>query len=191
MSINPKLEEILKRHKVGLFEFDFVRDGEYFLNTDEPISAECQRELLDGINAMSGRECTVKFGLIPKSAQPLLPGMPPQSVAHPAHYNAGKIEVIEAIEDWKLSYHRGNAVKYIARAGRKNPDKEIEDLQKSIWYLQREVENLTAAKEGREPMRPNDMNPRNAGHVAHSTGRTGDVRDCLINDCGLDRGRAE
>ena len=78
------------------------------------------------------------------------------SVNHPSHYNSGKIEVIEAIEDWKLNYHRGNSVKYIARAGKKNPDKEIEDLQKAIWYLNRDVERLTAIKEGRDTAKPND-----------------------------------
>lgn len=79
------------------------------------------------------------------------------SVNHPAHYNAGKIEVIEAIEDWRLNYHRGNAVKYIARAGRKDPTRELEDLEKSLWYLTRDIERLRAEKEGREPRRPNDM----------------------------------
>ncbi len=77
-------------------------------------------------------------------------------VNHPAHYNAGKIEVIEAIEDWKLNYHRGNAVKYVARAGKKNPDKEVEDLQKAIWYLNRDIERIQAQKEGRETRKPND-----------------------------------
>lgn len=80
------------------------------------------------------------------------------TVNHPSHYNSGKIEVIEAIEDWKLGFHRGNAVKYIARAGRKDPSREIEDLQKAIWYLKREIELITAAKERREPLRPNAMN---------------------------------
>lgn len=82
------------------------------------------------------------------------------NVTHPTHYNSGKIEVIEAIEDWGLGFHRGNAVKYIARAGRKDPEKEIEDLQKADWYLQREIERLQAIKDGREVVRPNDMNPR-------------------------------
>ena len=63
-------------------------------------------------------------------------------VNHPAHYTDGKIEVIDFIEDKKLGFHRGNAVKYIARAGKKNPDKEIEDLQKAVWDLNREIERL-------------------------------------------------
>lgn len=82
------------------------------------------------------------------------------AVAHPPHYNTGKIEVIEFIEDQRLGYHLGNCVKYISRAGKKNPAKEIEDLEKAQWYLRRQIENLKAAKEGREAVRPNDMNPR-------------------------------
>lgn len=64
------------------------------------------------------------------------------SVDHPAHYNVGKIEVIDAIEDWELNFSRGNAVKYIARAGRKSPETEIQDLEKAIWYLQRELQRI-------------------------------------------------
>lgn len=56
-------------------------------------------------------------------------------VNHPAHYTFGAIEVITVIDDWKLDYYKGNALKYIARAGRKDPDKEVEDLEKAIWYL--------------------------------------------------------
>ena len=64
------------------------------------------------------------------------------NVNHPSHYTDGKIEVIDFIEDKNLNYHRGNAVKYISRAGKKNPDKEIEDLEKARWYINREIERL-------------------------------------------------
>ncbi len=74
-------------------------------------------------------------------------------VAHPPHYNAGKIEVIEFIEDQKMDYHLGNAVKYICRAGKKDPAKIIEDLDKAVWYIRRKMETL---KE--QPRRPNEMN---------------------------------
>lgn len=83
--------------------------------------------------------------------------MASNSVSHPAHYNTGNIEVIEAIEDWKLPYHRGNVVKYVARAGKKNPAKEVEDLQKAAWYLLREIELLECAGQSRTPKRPNEM----------------------------------
>lgn len=65
------------------------------------------------------------------------------NVNHPAHYTDGKIEVIDFIEDKKLGYHLGNAVKYISRAGKKDPDKYIEDLQKAVWYLNREIARKT------------------------------------------------
>lgn len=63
-------------------------------------------------------------------------------IKHPPHYNQGKIEVIDFIEDQKLSYHKGNAIKYICRAGIKDPSKEIEDLKKALWYLERIIKNL-------------------------------------------------
>lgn len=59
------------------------------------------------------------------------------AVEHPIHYNTGKIEVIDFIEDQQLGFHLGNAVKYICRAGRKDPVKKKEDIEKSIWYLER------------------------------------------------------
>lgn len=64
------------------------------------------------------------------------------SVNHPTHYTDGKIEVIEFIEDKNFNYHRGNAIKYIARAGKKSPTKEVEDLEKAVWYLKREIARL-------------------------------------------------
>lgn len=64
------------------------------------------------------------------------------NINHPTHYNVGKIEVIDVIEDWNLSFHLGNSVKYIARAGHKDKDKTIEDLKKAIWYLNRHIETL-------------------------------------------------
>lgn len=63
-------------------------------------------------------------------------------VNHPSHYTDGKIEVIDFIEDKQLGFCLGNAVKYISRAGKKNPDKEIEDLEKARWYLDRHINNL-------------------------------------------------
>lgn len=65
-------------------------------------------------------------------------------VEHPAHYNTGSIEVIDAIEDWGFGegFNRGNAIKYIARAGKKNPETEIEDLRKARWYINEEIKRL-------------------------------------------------
>jgi len=64
------------------------------------------------------------------------------AVVHPSHYNTGKIEVIDFITDQKLNFCRGNAVKYICRAGRKDPAKEIEDLEKAVFYLNDEIRRM-------------------------------------------------
>ena len=58
-------------------------------------------------------------------------------VNHPSHYTDGKYETIEFIERHGLSFHEGNAIKYISRAGKKDPGKTIEDLEKALWYIKR------------------------------------------------------
>ena len=60
-----------------------------------------------------------------------------QMINAPKHYTAGKYEVIDVIEDWKLGFRLANVVKYIARAEHKgNP---LVDLYKALWYLNREI----------------------------------------------------
>jgi hypothetical protein len=65
-----------------------------------------------------------------------------ERVEHPPHYHRDTIEAIEVIEAWGLNFNRGNTVKYIARAGLKDPARELEDLNKALWYLRREIERL-------------------------------------------------
>lgn len=65
------------------------------------------------------------------------------SINHPAHYGGDTTyEAIKVIEAWDLGFCLGNTVKYISRAGKKDPDKEVEDLKKAIWYLNRRLEQL-------------------------------------------------
>lgn len=61
---------------------------------------------------------------------------------HPAHYGgeSNVYETIKVIEAWGLNFNRGNALKYLSRAGKKGDP--IVDLEKCIWYLNREVEGL-------------------------------------------------
>lgn len=61
-----------------------------------------------------------------------------EAINNPSHYNQGKIEVIDAIEDWKLGFHLGNVVKYVARSEYKW--NRLEDLKKAQWYLNRYIE---------------------------------------------------
>lgn len=65
-----------------------------------------------------------------------------EMIDHPSHYNDGKIEVIDYIEDKKLGFCLGNAIKYISRAGKKDKDKEVQDIKKAIWYLNRYLKEL-------------------------------------------------
>lgn len=66
----------------------------------------------------------------------------PDPVHHPAHYKQGGVEVIDAIEAWELGFCLGNTVKYVARAGKKDAAKTVEDLKKARWYLDREIGRL-------------------------------------------------
>lgn len=66
-----------------------------------------------------------------------------EKVNHPDHYKEGGMEVIDVINAYshvRNSFALGNAVKYILRAGKKNPSTYTEDLKKAIWYLQEEVD---------------------------------------------------
>jgi hypothetical protein len=62
-----------------------------------------------------------------------------QDVVNPPHYKAGGIETIDFIEAKDLNYRLGNVVKYISRAGKKIGSDPIKDLEKAMWYLQREI----------------------------------------------------
>lgn len=56
----------------------------------------------------------------------------------PKHYQNGKIyDLIDVIQDFKLNFNRGNVLKYVCRAGKK--ENEVEDIEKAIDYLQREL----------------------------------------------------
>lgn len=62
-------------------------------------------------------------------------------VSHPSHYiNPNGAELIDLIEH--LPFTRGSAIKYIFRAGKKDPEKEIEDLKKAQWLISREITKL-------------------------------------------------
>ena len=68
-----------------------------------------------------------------------------ESINHPDHYGGDNTyEAIKVIEAWDLDkcFYLGNVVKYISRAGKKDKAKEIEDLKKALWYLDRKIKRL-------------------------------------------------
>ena len=64
------------------------------------------------------------------------------NIEHPSWYTQGGIETLDFIAAKELNFMRGNAVKYIVRAGKKDPSKEIEDLKKARFYLDWEINQL-------------------------------------------------
>ena len=93
------------------------------LMTTDGEFKQWQKDIMERDSIMSKEE--IQTFLKPKN----------DPVNHPSHYNDGNF-----IEDKKLGFHLGNAVKYIARAGKKNPAKTVEDLEKAIWYIKRYIE---------------------------------------------------
>lgn len=73
-----------------------------------------------------------------------------EQVNHPSHYGGSDsvYEVIKVCEAWSLDKdaYLFNVVKYIARAGKKNKDKELEDLKKALFYLERKINNIEKNK---------------------------------------------
>lgn len=62
------------------------------------------------------------------------------------HYENGQgYDVIDFAADYGLNFNRGNVLKYITRAGRK--EDEIKDLEKAMDYLQREIEIVRAKRD--------------------------------------------
>jgi len=61
---------------------------------------------------------------------------------NPDHYRLGPVEVIQISRH--LNSNRGQALQYIARAGRKGPpEQELEDIRKAIWFLEDEIQRMT------------------------------------------------
>lgn len=67
-----------------------------------------------------------------------------EQVNHPSHYGGqnNPYEAIKVIHAWDLGFDLGNTVKYISRAGKKDPNKEIEDLEKAEFYLKSRINVL-------------------------------------------------
>lgn len=74
-----------------------------------------------------------------------------EAVNHPAHYGGAEnpYEAIKVIEAWDLNFNLGNVVKYICRAGKKDQNPLLGDLEKAREYLDFEIERRVRQQEGR------------------------------------------
>ena len=70
-----------------------------------------------------------------------------EKVNHPKHYGGedNPYEAIKVIEAWDANFNIGNVLKYISRCGKN--DREIQELEKAAWYLNREIENRRRIEE--------------------------------------------
>lgn len=115
------------------------------------LSKEKEEKLKDAINSlnsdfishMNAKDTSVQWK---KESANTEGSKEKEMVDHPDHYQGHRFEVIDIIEDYKLSFHDGNALKYILRAGKKESDSKdskasaIQDWKKAIWYLERLIE---------------------------------------------------
>ena len=67
-----------------------------------------------------------------------------ENVNHPSWYGSkdDPYETIKVIQAWGLNFPLGNAIKYISRAGKKDPTKTVEDLRKALFYIQYEIDRI-------------------------------------------------
>lgn len=66
----------------------------------------------------------------------------------PKYYkNSENFDVIDICKIYDLNFNRGNILKYVCRAGKK--DDEIQDLEKAMEYLHREIQHLKKLRDGK------------------------------------------
>jgi len=102
---------------------------------------------MDGLKGLAAREAFLAYLSAPA---PMHAPAPSPAVSHPAHYHPGAYEAIEVIAAWGLDFWSGNALKYIARAGRKAGAPARQDIEKALWYVrdarQRQRHDLSAPR---------------------------------------------
>jgi hypothetical protein len=111
-----------------------------------PLSAHQIEMAMAELDMRSGKISRPSDWVVPDSMAAGDTEMKQETVDRPSHYQieiGGKaIQVIDLIEAYALNFSMGNALKYLLRAGRKDPLKEAEDLKKAAWYLTREAERI-------------------------------------------------
>jgi hypothetical protein len=65
--------------------------------------------------------------------------------AHPTHYSRLNPEPIDVINSWNMGFDLGNVIKYVARAGHKDGNSKLQDLEKAKYYLEHEINILKSS----------------------------------------------
>lgn len=101
-------------------------------------------------------------------------------INHPAHYTGhpSGIECIQITEH--MGFCLGNAIKYIWRADLKNG---LEDLEKAVWYIQREI----AKRQAREVANQNMGEIQEMVRQENGTSMFNDLQDYINTGIDYDR----
>ena len=91
---------------------------------------------------------TDEYYTAPDLYEPITNDTPKDLVHHPAHYCYSEYEPKDVIRAWGLNFNLGSAVKYIARAGRK--DDILQELNKAKQFIEFEIEAIEKERGLRE-----------------------------------------
>lgn len=108
--------------------------------SDKSCSGDCGRVVDAAGNQIHNANCPAFEVRVHPIENAKSPGI--DVVNHPPHYTSGGIETKDFIRAKELGYNLGNAVKYIARCGKKAGSDPIEDLRKAVFYLNDEVTHM-------------------------------------------------
>jgi hypothetical protein len=112
-----------------------------YAKTEDPFWRKDDMTIEDNVTKLNDVDTEVKVSDI----RPKMPEVAKtkEMIDHPDHYWGGDnpYETIKVIHAWELGFCLGNTVKYISRAGKKDPATRIEDLRKALWYLQKHIEH--------------------------------------------------
>lgn len=114
--------------------------------------------------------------------------MDERMIKSPKHYTEGrKFEPKDVIRDWDLNFNLGNAVKYLARAGRKGD--MVEDLKKAQQYIQFEIDALAAeGKEQKKQEPPTHPNCKCTVHPIFEDLESGEGVSCGVLELEVPKG---
>ena len=87
------------------------------------------------------------------------------------YYGKGTYECIQVIRAWELNFELGNVLKYVKRAGHKNPRTRKKDLRKAVTYLEMELARPIRRSKAPEPEGPPSAPPRITREMVVSPGK--------------------
>jgi len=135
-----ELQETLENWAAGQQKKAFEPGGIVSKPSITDLYDECKSQAPKDLNSCINTSSAKSQGL----ENSLYENIKASDIIRPPHYNPDSLhEPIKVIEAWDLSFNLGNVVKYISRAGKKAGAREIDDLRKALYYLEREIINIS------------------------------------------------